>query len=112
MWPRRVALFINERIKHMNALMTVRDLELPDPADLLPSNWRELPQEYKNALYCEAWATLGANIAQQAWEARQPNWVQDPLPLLEFQPVYVAASGWCAPDRTHYAWFEGPVNDD
>lgn len=83
----------------MNAEMERRGLELPDPADAIPANWRELPPEYKRALYCETWATLGANIAHSEWLARQPEWVQDPLPLAEFQPVFGAASGWCAPLR-------------
>lgn len=106
MWPRRVALFINERIKHMNARMIDRDLDLPDPADLLPSDWRTLSDEHKHALYCEAWATLGANVAQREWEARQPDWVQDPLPLPEFQLIYTAAGGWCAPSKLHWDTYQ------
>lgn len=102
MWTRKVTKFINERIRHMNTRMTERGLDLPDPVDLLPSDWRSLSKEHKHALYCEAWATLSANLAYREWEARQPDWVQDPLPLPEFQLVFTAVGGWCAPSHVDY----------
>lgn len=89
--------FILERRRHANAEMERRGHDVPDPVDLIPANWRELPKSWRRMLYAETWATVGANIAYFNDLARQPEWVQDPLPLEEFQPTITAASGWCAP---------------
>lgn len=112
MRPRKVMEFISDRIKHMNSRMTERGFDLPDPADLLPSDWRNLSKEHKHALYCEAWAICGANIATQEWKSRQLDWVQDPLPLAEFYvEVYSCASGWCAPsDELTYDIVDASAN--
>lgn len=95
--------FMAERRQVMNAEMERKGLELPDPADLLPADWPALPDAYKRALYCEAWADLGANIAYLNDRARMPEWEQPPLPLADFYGQFTGGAGWCAPSEPDYS---------
>ena len=82
-------------------------IELPDPASVIPADWRTRSDEEKLAIYADAWSILGANIAYREWEARQPDWEQPMLPLDEFSEIRcLCAGGWCAPSEPEYALVE------
>ncbi len=81
-------------------------IELPDPASVIPADWRTRSDEEKLKIYAETWGILGANIAYRNWEARRPDWEQLVLPLDEFlTTTYTCASGWCAPSEPEYALY-------
>jgi hypothetical protein len=83
----------------------MKPIELPDPASVIPADWRTRSDEEKLAIYADAWSIIGANIAYREWEAAQPDWEQLMLPLPEFSEIR-CASGWCAPSEPEYAWME------
>ena len=81
-------------------------IQLPDPASVIPADWRTRSDEEKLAIYAETWGIIGANIAYRNWEAAQPDWEQLVLPLEEFTMLR-AASGWCAPLEPEYSIYGG-----
>ncbi len=84
-------------------------IELPDPASVIPADWRTRSEKEKREIYADAWSVLGANIAYRAWESRQPEWEQLVLPLDEFSEIRcLAGSSWCAPSQPEYALVEVP----
>ena len=79
-------------------------IELPDPASVIPADWRTRSDKEKLAIYAEAWAIVGTNIAHRNWEARQPDGEQLVLPLEEFTIFSCsAANGWCPPSEPEYS---------
>lgn len=105
-------VIVAERVRHMNAQTEALGLELPDPRHLFPETLEEglaLPADVKIALKCEFDAITYANACYQYDLARRPEWVQDPLPLPEFDFTgLVADSGWCAPSPEE---FNGTVSE-
>lgn len=80
-------------------------IELPDPASVIPADWRTRSDEEKLAIYAAAWGIIGANIAYLNDEARRPDWEQLVLPLDIFHEIR-CANGWCAPSKPEYALTE------
>lgn len=77
-------------------------IKLPDPASVIPADWRTRSDKEKLAIYADAWSILGANIAYMNDEAKRPDWEQLVLPLDEFHEIR-CASGWCAPSEPMYS---------
>lgn len=77
-------------------------IKLPDPASVIPADWRTRSDEEKLAIYADAWSIIGANIAYINDDMKHPGWEQLTLPLEEFTEIR-CASGWCAPSEPEYA---------
>lgn len=80
-------------------------VELPDPYDAIPPDWRTRSSKEKLEIHASFWGILGANIAYINDEMKRPDWEQLVLPLEEFTAIR-SANGWCAPSEPEYALME------